>query len=562
MAIKISRRQTLALAASTALAGSAGLFAAQAQDAGDQVRKIILFAFPQNANPQSYQASQLVAQTWRRLGLDVEVRPIPWQQHSQVVWNERERWDTTMWRMVGRPERSDPDELAYNLFRSDNIDKGYNFVGWNNKEYDELSVKQRQAAGAEDRKKALHDMQKLVDREQPYGFLVHPKWVMAFNANVFDEKTIVKQSGIGLRSFWTFTGATPTGAKKDIVINSGQPLNAVHPLWVSGGTDSWMTELVWDRLVRIGADGLPKPWAAEKFEVKDSTTVEVTLRQGMTFSDGKPVTMDDVMFSYLAPLQGTKVPMYRPFVADIASIDKVSETVLRFKLKAPNAAFVTTSLAKMNIIPKHIWEPVLASLEGKPENIESVRDISHVGSGPYKLARARLSEEIVLERNAAHFAAPKAERLILRIIPNVEAVLGMLRSGEINMLTDYGGDPEVIEKLSKDNPHIRLVAEVDLGFEFVAFNHRRAPFNDTAFRRALSLSLDRKQMVNAGWGGYAVTANSHISPSLAAWHDNSIDDPKSGLDLAKEILDKAGYKVVGGRLRYPAGAKENLKPGE
>ena len=57
----------------------------------------------------------------------------------------------------------------------------------------------------------------------------------------------------------------------------------------------------------------------------------------------------------------------------------------------------------------------------------------------------------MLERSDKHWSAPKMDRLVLRIVPNAEAVIGMLRSGELNFLSDYGGDPEVLEELAKDN---------------------------------------------------------------------------------------------------------------
>ena len=54
-------------------------------------------------------AAEIVADAWRKLGLTINIRPLPGQQFSQVVWYERKRWDITTWQMVGRPERGDPD---------------------------------------------------------------------------------------------------------------------------------------------------------------------------------------------------------------------------------------------------------------------------------------------------------------------------------------------------------------------------------------------------------------------------------------------------------------------
>ena len=558
MKLDISRRSILAgTASATALAASAP--DALAQAAGDRIRKIVLISWPQGQNPQAFQASQLIAQEWRKLGLDVEVRSMPWPQHVQRVWNERDKWDSTMWRMVGRSERSDPDEIVFNLYHSANADKGFNFIGYVNPAYDKLVESQRQETDAAKRKELVRQAQLTLDRDQAQALLVHPMQVKAFNKQVWDEATIVNQSGIGLRNFWTFIQATPKGDVKQMVLNAQEQVLAINPLFIAGGTSSWVTELIWDRLARVGVDGLPQPWAAEKIDWVNETTIDVTMRAGMQWHDGKPVTQDDVIYSFEAPGIENKVPMYKPFVADIAKMDKVGDRGVRFTLKRPNAAFVTATLAKINLIPKHIWDPVMKDLLNKPENAEQLANPSAVGSGPFKLARALMNEEVVLDRDPKHWAAPKMERWILRIVANPEATLGMLRRGELNFLADYGGDPEVLEKLAKENPNIVVKSEVDIGFEYAAFNIRRAPFDDLAFRRALSVAIDRNIMVQAAWNGYAVKSNSPVSPALKFWHANETDALKTGLQAAKDELDKAGYKVVAGRLHYPAGKKETLQ---
>jgi len=542
----------LALTVTTALSPSA--FAQE-----DKVRKINLYAYPQAALPQSFQASNLIAQAWRQLGLDVEVKPLQRQAQTQLIWFEREKWDVTMWRMVGRPERSDPDELVYNLFHSSTAPKGFNFVGYINKEYDELAEKQRKTTNAEERKATIFKAQEILNRDQPYAFLVHPKGALAFNKAVWDEKSIVEQSGIGIRNIWTFLGATPLGQQKDLILNSSEPINATNPLYISGATDSWVTDLVWDRLMRIGADGLVKPWAAESHKWTDDTTLDVTIRSGMKWHDGKPVTADDVVFSFQAPGMGDESPMYKPFVADIASVERTGDNTIRFKLKSANASFLTSSIAKINLIPKHIWEPVMKDLLTKPENAEALKEPSMIGSGPFKMARWRANEEIVLDRFGDHWQAPKINRWILRIVPNAEATLGMLKRGEINFLGFYGGDPEVLTALAKESPNIVVKSTVDIGFEFLAFNQRRAPFDDAAFRRALSLAIDRNLMVSAAWGDFAVPANSPVSPALPFWHNPAVDKMDTGIPQARKILQDAGYRLVGGKLHYPTGKKEQLK---
>jgi len=553
------------LVATAALAGLAVLATATmtatgalAQGGSERVRKLNLYSWPQASLPQSYQAAQLIAQQWRQLGLEVEVKPLQRSQQTQLIWYDRDKWDVTMWRMVGRPERSDPDEFLFNLFHSTTAAKGFNFIGYLNPEYDKLAEQQRMLLDRDKRRDVVFKLQQMINRDQPYAFLVHPKYALAFNKAVFREDSVVNQSGIGIRNIWTFVNITPLGAQKDLIINNIEPINQTNPLYIAGAGDSWVTDLIWDRLMRIGPDGIPKPWSAEKVDWVDDTTIDVTIRAGMSWHDGKPVTVEDVIFSFEAPAMGDKVPMYKPFVADIASLQKTGELSLRIKLKQPNTTFFTSSLSKINLIPRHIWEPALKELMGKPENAEQIKEPSRIGSGPFKLVRWRPNEELVLERVPAHFAAPKIERWIMRIVPNAEATLGMMKRGELNFLGLFGGDPAVLTKFAAENPDIAIRSEVDIGFEFVAFNNRRPPFDDVAFRRALSLSIDRRLMVSAAWQDFAVTANSHVSPALPFWHDPAVDSLKTGLAEARKILQDAGYRLVGGKLHYPTGKRESL----
>lgn len=540
-----------------ALAAVALLLIGAAFAQGDRIRTIELLSRPQAAAPQEFQSAQLIAQAWRDLGVDVEVRALPWEQLADIVWYERDAWDVTAWQMVGRPERGDPDEIVFNLFHSSTAESGYNFIGYDNPEYNDLAEAQRVETDPAARRQLVRAAQDVLNEDQPYMFLVHPQSTYAFRSDIWDADSIVEQNGIGIKNFWSFTRAEPVSDQQDMILNSADVVQAVNPLYISGAVDSWITELIWDRLLRVGPDGLPQPWAAESYEWIDETTIDVVLRSDMTWHDGEPVTVDDVVFSFEAPM-GEEVPMYQPFVSGIESVEAIDDSTVRFTLKQPSAAFLVTSLAKVNLIPRHIWEPVLAGLADSPENAESHQEAMPVGSGPLRFVRWRASEEVVLEANSNHFEAPAYERWILRIVPNAEAALGMLRRGELNFLSDYAGDPQVLLETAEGAP-IEVVSSVDIGFRFVGFNNRRAPFDDVAFRRALSLAVDRNLIVQAAYRGFAVPSNSPVSPALPYWHNESVMGFETSTQLAESILEEAGYtKDRSGALRYPEGGTETL----
>ena len=549
----LSRRTLLASVCLTVLR-----VPAVAADPGDQIRKLVIVSAAQASDPQEFQAAQLLAQAWRQLGLDIEVKGMPRPQLSDLVWNTRDKWDMTMWRMVGRPERSDPDEFAYNLFNPATAATGYDFVGYDNPNYMKIAEAQRSELDQGKRKQLIYEAQDAINKDQPYIFLVYPKNVLAYDKSVWKQSTVVEQSGIGIRSFWTYLRAEPLTAQKDMITNAAEAMLALNPLYISGAIDSWLTEIIWDRLMRMGPDGLPIPWAAEKVIQVDPNTVDCVLRPGQQWHDGKPMTVDDVVFSFKAPATGDKSPMYKPFVANIADVMATDDTTVRFKLKTPSAAFAASTLAKINLIPKHVWEPIMADLMTKPQNVETYQEQHPIGSGPFKVARFKFTEEIVLEANKDYWETPKPERVIMRIVTNTSAALGMLPKGEINFLTDYRGDPKLLTDLAKQNPNIEVVSTIDMGFRFVAPNQRRPPFNDPAFRRALSYATNRQLMAVAAWNGFAVPANSMISPALKFWSKPGIDDLKVDMSAAKKLLEDAGYVLVGGKLHYPGGVKETL----
>ena len=565
MSGEINRRSFLksvgALAAAASLAGG-GIAAiggsASAQEAS-KIRKLSILTQPQASVPEEFEATQLAASQITQLGIELEVKAMPYDQLSDIVWFDRPSWDMTAWQMVGRPERLDPDEFIYNLFHSSTAEDGYNFVGYINPDYDAVAEAQRSEVDPEKRQGIVFESQKIVAKDQPYTFLVYPTANFAFNKTIFDENSVVDAKGIGIKNYWTFVGATPLGDQKDMILNTLVSVNAINPLYISGGTDSWVTELIWDRLMRVGADGLPAPSAATNVEWVDNQTCNVTLRDGMTWHDGQPVTIDDVIFSFTAPA-GDMSPMYKPFVSTIESVT-AEGNVLTFTLTRPNAAFETSSLSKVNLIPKHIWEPILTDLQAQGTNAEQYQEDTPIGSGPFKYVNWARAQEIVLESNPDHYAMPKIGKWILRDIPNVAAATGGLTSGEINFLSDYTGDPELLKQtVDGQSDMLKLVSTTQVGFRFLAPNHRRQPMNDPAFRLAVSMAVGKDQVVANIYKNFASVANSVVSEALEFWHAPDLESYAStDIEGAKAVLTAAGYTWDGdGKLQYPAGITETL----
>ena len=214
----------------------------------EEIRSMKLWAREQAAGPAPHTAALIIAQTLNELGLDISVNAVPWPQMADQVWYKRldeDTWDLTMWQMVSRPERSDPDEFTYNLFHSSTAEKGYNFIGYVSPAYDELAEKQRVTMDPDARKKIVDQAQQLLADDAANAYLVHPLLNFAYDNTQFKDGSAIEQAGLGIKNIWTYLNIEPINGNNDLVAQSLDEIQAINPFFISGSTDSWITEIIW-----------------------------------------------------------------------------------------------------------------------------------------------------------------------------------------------------------------------------------------------------------------------------------------------------------------------------
>ena len=525
-----------------------------------KIRKLELLSMPAGEDLAEFRATQLYANMLNQLGLNVEHHPLSWSVLGDYVWQDRQSWDMTAWYMTARPERSDPHELLYNSFHSSTREGGYNFFGYKNPKVDELLDQQIQETDRAERKKLVYEIEEILAEDVAIAPTVHRTGNYAYDKNIWAPESIVNQAGMGLRNYWTFTGAEPLTDQTNMLANYAEDIRAINPFDVSGVADMWVIELIYDRLMRVGPDGLPKPGAAREVNWKDDTTLEVFLREDMKFHDGEPVTAEDVKFTYDAIRKSGEIPEYEPFAKPIEEIDIVNEHKLVFHLKQPNAAFLTTSLAKISIVPQHIWEPVIEDFKEKPEDIALYQRENPIGSGPFEFVSWKRGAQVTLQAVKSHHHSPQIDKLVFQKIGNPEVALGQLKKGAINFLTDYRGNAGPLHKALDESETLKGGTIITLGVRFFAFNMRRAPFDDKAFRKALAYALPRKAIRDTVEHGYTETADSIVSKALEYWHNPDLPDYQFNIAKAREILEEAGYEWDDqGNLYYPPEEEEELE---
>ncbi|ASJ15239.1 ABC transporter substrate-binding protein [Thermococcus radiotolerans] len=337
-----------------------------------------------------------------------------------------------------------------------------------------------------------------------------------------------------LVSLWSFASVRAEDFPRNETIytaNSAPPASA-NPF--QGGNIIGIDGLVFEPLFMLNFMTTElKPWLAEYGKWIDSTTYEVKLREGTRWQDGKPLTAEDVKFSFeyyeklgLKKFEG------------LSEIKVVDDRTVRFVFSGqPNVWVWDQNLYSVLIIPKHIFENL------DPEKVKTMTFTGDdkkylVGSGAYKLKEVVEQQKSILERNedwwgAKYFNKPAAKYIIQLYVSSNDQAANMFLKGDLDVATYYLD----IAELKKQNPNIVSWLDKEPYFPPVVpvvlyFNTQREPMNMPAFRKAIAMAINPEQIVQQGPIS-AVPDQTPLGPIMQGWKD------KIG---AKDIINEYGWK--------------------
>ncbi|WP_369160161.1 peptide-binding protein [Candidatus Thiodiazotropha sp. LNASS1] len=280
---------------------------------------------------------------------------------------------------------------------------------------------------------------------------------------------------------------------------------------------------------------------------EDGLTFIFKLREGLQFSDGLPLTAEDVVFTFeFIMTEAIQAPRERAYYAKIESVEALDPLTVKFQFAEPY--FNALSLAGgMEIMPKHFYQPYL----GDPNSFNQSKGVL-LGSGPYRLEDpkgwAPDKGGVELRRNPRYWGPvePAFDRLIWRVIENDSARLTTFRNGEIDT---YGSRPREYQQLIDDEQigdkaqHWEYMSPV-AGYSYIGWNQLRnekpTRFAKTEVRQAMTYLIDRQRIVDEIYLGYAEVA---VSPFSASSKQHDPATTARNYDQAKgiELLSKAGY---------------------
>jgi peptide/nickel transport system substrate-binding protein len=321
------------------------------------------------------------------------------------------------------------------------------------------------------------------------------------------------------------------GAKPGGILRIGGERDAgdLDPHTSRIGWDINIMQNVYSGLVRAGNDILPQPDLATRWEFKTPRRLEFTLRQGVKFHNTREVTAEDVKYS-LERILDPKVPAaYASTIATIESIETPSKYLVVLNLKRPDAAIVANlSLASMAIVAKETVKPMPVGLKEEM-----------MGSGPYMFKEHIKGQRLVLIKNPNYYEKGRPLLAEIHFIPLIDetARTNALRAGQVDFIEPV--PPKDVNALRRDSK-IVVTGGPNLSFVAVSLNTSKKPFDDVRVRRALAYAIDRKEMVEKAFDGFAQPL---LGPPLIPpyWAGNKETYYELDRERAKRLLAEAGY---------------------
>ena len=488
-----------------------------------------------------------------KLGLKYNI-----EQVSEARWLDsiqaHKHGDIEMHPAILRPERVDPSEWL--VSRAYGLDRR-NYGEWTNEQYDALIDAQAKESDPAKRLKLVKDAQRVLAEDlyiTQFGW--GPAVIEAYNGAAWDGMVETRGFGIGsFNAFHSFLHAKPKTSRKRMVVGM-QALLETTNIIAAGNNMRSIGRMIYDRLAYLDKDLKIIPWAAESWNRVDERTWDIKLRPGMTFHDGKPVTVHDLQFTFDFMLKWERGIFWtaNQFL-ESTTIKDEANGILRTVFKQPYGQFESYFLQLNVILPKHIWQNIMTE-QGVGDDPRRLRIDKPIGSGPFSFGRYAKESQLQLSAHKGHFSKPTVDEVWVVVTPTIDGLLGRLESQEIDLIesSDTHLTPSQVKELEKSS-HIKVVRTPDLNWVHGVPRISNLPWRDFEFRRAWHHSFDRDFLVKVVWegAGRLPAANTFLVEG-SPWNNPDLPPtPPFDLDKARAILKEAGYSwAADGRLVYPA----------
>jgi len=335
---------------------------------------------------------------------------------------------------------------------------------------------------------------------------------------------------------WLVGRAGAVGATLRAGITGYDVINTLDPGKATLIPEYYVIWAIFNGLLKFDEKMEIVPDLAESYKVEPDGSLEFKLHANVKFHDGSAMTSEDVKFTLERLLDDKFASPNRSKVSAIDQVTAVDPTTVRIKTKEPFApllTFLTNARTGTQILPKGAVERMGAEAFGRKP----------IGTGAFMVKEWTAKERVALEASPHYFyqGLPKLGAVEMPLIPEESSGVTALLGNQIDLTSTapFADVPELEKRTD-----IKVFRQAGLNTRFIALNHRKPPFDDVHFRRAVSLAFDREAMVKVVLFGEGVSSHGLIPPSLKFAYDPKPRELTTfNAARAKEELGKSKYKA-------------------
>lgn len=349
------------------------------------------------------------------------------------------------------------------------------------------------------------------------------------------------------------SASTAVGGKKTVNIGVTYAPSGINPLAPVGLVSTYVAGLMFPPLVEIDSDLTYKPMLADSIETTDNTTFTMNLNPNAKWTDGTPVTADDVIFTLklmsnptiasnfayiFATIEGLDDSGYLPEgQTEISGVTKVDDHKLTMKTKAPTTLDIFKDTIGRNLMT--LPQSALKDIAPADLNKSDFMQKPTVTSGPYKLVDIDRDHFVTMEANKDYFkGAPKIDQLNFKVMQGT-AIAAQLQSGEIDMnIPSAGVIPiEDYDKVKGLN-NVTTAEATPLATQYMYINEKVVP--DAKQRQAISYAINREMIVDKLLKGAGEVVDSFFN-STSPYLNENIKPVAYDPEKAKSLLQESGW---------------------
>jgi len=282
-----------------------------------------------------------------------------------------------------------------------------------------------------------------------------------------------------------------------------------------------------------------EPGLAKEWSVSDDGLVwTFNIREGVTFHDGSPCTAEDVAWSLNWTIEN-EIETFSFYLVNFEEVVALDSTTLQITLAEPVGNMTSALLIYVWILPRSVWEGMAY------DDIMEFEDLAAaIGTGPYKLFEWVEGEYLILEANEVYFQGkPAIDRIVYQEYATEDAMVQALLAGEIDVI-DIVPSTAIPVLEGAENVELAVMESTAID-ELIINSHENGTqpesLWDPAVRLAIAYAVDKQQIINVAYLGYADPATVVIPTSVGDWHNSDIVDIPFDPDEGNRILEEAGY---------------------